>query len=296
MSIAVWEVLNFCHRVFEILVKKKVDISCEELRRLYVERQFTFAEIAKQYNCVPTTICRRLKRCGIPARPPGGSVYEYPKRDFDGTLYEKAYLVGFRIGDLHVEEGNWAIRVRCTSTHQEQIDLVRDLFEKYGGVWISQPREKRGTGITAHLNRSFEFLIPHEDKIEDWILSNSRAFAAFLAGYVDAEGSFASSGSRAYFKVDSGDKGILFQAWARLTEMGIGFPEPRLVRPTGTWIQQFQLSSRRDLWRLTTERKGTLYQFCEMLAPFLRHRKRVRDMEFVRSNVQSRLFKQNTGG
>lgn len=272
-------------------MKKKVDISCEELHRLYVERQFTMAEIAQQYKCVPTTIHKRLKRCGIPARPAGGSTYEYPKRDFDGSMFEKAYLIGFRLGDLHVEEGNWAIRVRCTSTHQEQIDLVRDLFEKYGGVWISQPQEKRGIGITAHLNRSFGFLIPHEDKIADWVLVDDRLFAAFLAGYIDAEGSFVSSGGRAYFKVDSSDKGILFQAWMRLIEMGIEFSEPRLVRPKGTWIRQFQLASRRDIWRLTTERKETLYQLCEMLAPFLRHRKRVRDMEFVKSNVQSRLFK-----
>ncbi len=277
-------------------MKKKVDISCEELHRLYVERQFTFVEIAKQYKCSPVTIHKRLKRCGISARPAGGSVYEYPKKDFDGSLQEKAYLIGFRLGDLHVEEGNWAIRIRCTSTHQEQIDLVHDLFEKYGGVWISQPREKRGTGITAHLNRSFEFLIPREDKIADWILSDENLFAAFLAGYVDAEGSFIISGGRAYFKVDSGDRGILFQAWMRLTEIGIRFSEPRLVRPAGTWIRQFHLSSRRDIWRLTSERKETLHQFCELLEPFLRHRKRVRDMELVRSNVQLRLFKQNIGG
>lgn len=269
-------------------LERGLDISCEKLRTLYIEKQLTFAEIAKQYQCSPVTIHKRLKACGIQARPSGGSVYEYPKRDFDGSLYEKAYLIGFRLGDLHVEVGNWAIRVRCTSTHHEQIDLVRELFEQYGGIWISEPKTRRGTGITAHLNRSFDFLLPHEDEIDQWILNDDDLFAAFWAGYVDAEGSFIVSGNRAYFKVDSGDKGILHQAWMRFVNLGLEFPEPNLVRASGTWISQFQLSSQRDLWRLATEKKATLLHLCDMLSPYLRHQKRIRAMEAVRANVVSR--------
>jgi hypothetical protein len=257
---------------------------------MYVEKQLTFAEIAAQLGCSPVTIHKRLKACGIPARPAGGSVLEYPKRDFDGSLCEKAYLIGLRLGDLHVESGNWAIRVRCTSTHQEQIDLIRELFQAYGGIWISAPKLRRGTGITAHLNRSFDFLLAHNDEIEPWILKDDDLFTAFWAGYIDAEGSFISSGKRAYFKLDSGDKGILYQAWNKLAEMGLDFPEPKLVRPAGTWIRQFQLSSQRDLWRLATEKKTTLLQLCDLVARNLRHQRRIRAMQAVRANVTSRIF------
>lgn len=267
---------------------REIKVSCDTLRVLYIDNQLSFAEIAERYQCSPTTVHRRLKACGIEARPAGGSIYEYPKRDFDGSPCDKAYLIGLRLGDLHVEEGNSAIRVRCTSTHQEQIDLIQELFLEYGGVWISEPRAVRGTGITAHLNRSFDFLLPHEDKIESWILDDNELFSAFWAGYLDAEGSFIISGKRAYFKVDSGDQGILHQAWARLGGMGFEFPPPKLVRPAGTWISQFQLASRRDLWRLTSERKETLLQLCDLVAPYLRHQTRIHDMEAVRANVESR--------
>jgi hypothetical protein len=268
---------------------QRLTISCEELYALYIEKQLTFAEIAVQLGCSPVTIHKRLKACGIQARSAGGSVFEYPKKDFNGSPCDKAYLIGFRLGDLHVELGNWAIRVRCTSTHQEQIDLVRELFEPYGGIWISEPKARRGTGITAHLNRSFEFLLSHDDTIEPWILNDNDLFAAFWAGYIDAEGSFIRIGNRAYFKVDSGDQGILHQAWKKLIEMGLEFPRPQLVRPAGTWIRQFKLSSQRELWRLATEKKATLLQLCDLISPHLRHQRRIRAMQAVRANVVSRI-------
>jgi hypothetical protein len=268
---------------------QRTSILCEELYTLYFEKQLTFAEIAQQFDCSPVTVHKRLKACGFQARHSGGSLFEYPKKDFNGSLCDKAYLIGLRLGDLHVEKGNWAIRIRCTSTHQEQIDLIRDLFSDYGGIWISKPRAKRGTAITVHLNRSFDFLLPRDDNIESWILSDNTLFAAFWAGYIDAEGSFIVGRGRAYFKVDSGDKGILYQAWARLSNMGIIFPEPKLIRPAGTWIHQFQLASHRDLWRLATERKATLIQLFNILSPYLRHGKRIRAMEAARANVASRI-------
>ena len=265
-----------------------IEISCELLHTLYVDDQMSFTEIAELYQCNPTTIHRRLKMCGIEARSVGGSVYEYPKKDFDGGLCDKAYLIGLRLGDLHVEQGRNSVRVRCTSTRQEQIDLIQELFEEYGGVWISEPRAIRGTGITAHLNHSFDFLLPKADKIETWILEDDEVFGAFWAGYVDAEGSFIISGKRAYFKIDSGDKGILYQAWSQLNSMGIEFPAPKLIRPAGTWISQFQLTSQCDLWRLASERKETLLKLYDILTPFLKHRKRIHDMESVKMNVEDR--------
>jgi hypothetical protein len=268
---------------------QRINLLCEELYTLCFDQHLTFAEIARRFGCSPVTLHKRLKSCGFQARPVGGSVFEYPKKDFDGSLCDKAYLIGLRLGDLHVEKGNWAIRIRCTSTHPEQIELIHDLFCDYGGVWISEPRAKRGTAITVHLNRSFDFLLSHDNAIKEWILEDDSLFAAFWAGYVDAEGSFIVGRGRACFKVDSGDKEILYQAWTRLCQMGIVFPEPRLVRPAGTWIEQFQLASHRDLWRLATERKETLIQLCNILSPYLRHRKRIRAMEAARANVAARI-------
>lgn len=268
----------------------RLNIPCNELRSLYEEKRLTYDEIASIYNCSTTSVHKRMKLCGIESRPAGGAIFEYSKKDFAGSLSDKAYLIGFRLGDLHVEKGNWAIRVRCTSTHQEQVDLVQELFSEYGGVWVSRSIGKRGVGITAHLNLSFDFLLPKKDEIERWILENGDYFASFFAGYTDAEGSFIVSGRRAYFKIDSGDKKILQQLWSKLYKIGIEFPEPSLIRPAGTWIRQFQLTSKTNLWRLYSERKETLLKICFLLSPYLRHRKRIQDMEAVKSNVMSRML------
>lgn len=273
------------------LLDRGVEVSCDELKTLYVQEEFSIYEIAERYACSPTTIHRGLKKCGIQARPAGGDEFEYPKKDFDGSGYDYAYLLGFRQGDLHVERGSRAIRIRCTSTRPEQIELVRELFVEYGGIWISKPRLIRGTGITAHLNLSFEFLVAKNDKIEPWICANDKLFAAFWAGYVDAEGSFIVSGRRACFKVDACDKEILHQGWAKLEQMGIKFPPPRIVRRKGTLVGR--LWSKCDLWRVASEKKDTLLQLCELIGPHLKHQERIRDMQRMKAVLESRKGGEN---
>jgi predicted DNA-binding protein YlxM (UPF0122 family) len=268
------------------ILNRGIELSCDELHSLYLDQELTIYEIAGQYECSPVTIHRRLAKCGIAARPAGGDEFEYPKKDFDGTLLDKAYLLGFAKGDLHVDRGNWAIRVRCTSTKQEQFDLVQQLFANYGGIWISKMKLKRGKCITAHLNLSFDFLVSLKDEIPDWVLADDNMFASFWSGYLDAEGSFIISGKRAYFKVDSCDKNILFQAWRRLEWMGLEFSPPYIVRKKGTLSGL--LTSRCDLWRLTTERKETLTALCALVEPFLKHAKRRADMWNVKMNVETR--------
>lgn len=140
------------------LLDRGKGLDCKQLHILYMTQQKSLSQIAETYHCSPATVSRWLKKCGIVTRPVGGDVFQYPKMDFSGDWAEKAYLLGFRAGDLHVERGARAIRVRCTSTRPEQIRLVEKLFTPYGGIWKSMDREKRGVGVTAHLNLSFDFL------------------------------------------------------------------------------------------------------------------------------------------
>lgn len=44
------------------------DLSCEELRRLYLDQGLSQAAIAARIGCSPTTISNRLRRCGIVTR------------------------------------------------------------------------------------------------------------------------------------------------------------------------------------------------------------------------------------
>jgi hypothetical protein len=75
-------------------------VDAEEVRRLYVDEKWTLAAVAARFACSATTITRALQAAGIPRRE-GGTGPRYIRRDFSGDLKEMAYLIGFRIGDLH---------------------------------------------------------------------------------------------------------------------------------------------------------------------------------------------------
>ena len=101
--------------------RNAVEVDISELRRLYVDEGLTLSAIAAGYGCGLTTIWRRLQAAGIDCRE-GGSGPKYARTDFSGDLAEKAYLLGFRLGDLHVAiEGTRTIVVKCTSTRVEQV-------------------------------------------------------------------------------------------------------------------------------------------------------------------------------
>src|SRR5207247_5680529 len=109
-------------------------------------------------------------------------------------ITEMAYLVGFRHGDLHVELVVNTIVVKCTSTRAEQVELFRELFEPYGHVYTDEAtlsrRKRQSIGMIARLNRTFDFLLPKQDQLPEWVRESDATFFAFFAGYLDAEGYF----------------------------------------------------------------------------------------------------------
>src|SRR6266446_8923018 len=153
--------------------RNAVETDAEELRRLYVDEGLSLNAIAGRYGCALTTIWRRLQAVGVQCRE-GGSEPKYARIDFSGDLAEKAYLVGFRLGDLNVEVEGGTIVVKCTSTRSEQIVLFRQLFEPYSHVYTDEAtiarRKRQSIGMMARLNRTFDFLLPKQDAVPEWIL------------------------------------------------------------------------------------------------------------------------------
>jgi biotin operon repressor len=110
-----------------------VDLGEDELRRLYEGESWTVEAIAETYGCSPATVSRKMSKYGIKARPPWRE--HYPRHDFSGNPPEKAYLIGFRLGDLTVRRAELSIEVIMTTTCQEQVDLMHNLFDRYGHVY-----------------------------------------------------------------------------------------------------------------------------------------------------------------
>lgn len=158
---------------------KPIRISKEKLKYFYHNRGLSLDKIAKILHCSEGGLQRKMRDFEIKSRPTSNRACKYKKKDFGESLTEKAYMIGFRLGDLNVSKGKSVISVRCSTTKRAQASLIKNLFSPYGGVAIT--KAKRGTiEINVFLNNSFSFLIPKKDKIPGWVTRNDKYFLAFL--------------------------------------------------------------------------------------------------------------------
>ncbi len=270
--------------------RNAVSIEKEVLYDLYSIKGFTQKQIADQFGHSRFGIQRLMKIYGIKSRTDSESHTKYLKYDFNGDFAEKAYMVGFRLGDLNVHKVHELIQVRCSTTKEAQKHLIESLFKKYGHVhtW----KAKRGTfEIIALLNQSFNFLLPKVDLIEDWILVDTNNFLAFLAGYADAEGSYylrkpyykrAKSGW-GVFEISTNDKNIIQTIYLLLKDLGIeaNFSKSRIAGV----IDKRGVKTNKDVWRLTVSRKQSLWNFIKMIEPFHKHKDRLHSLKLVKKNL-----------
>ena len=269
---------------------KPIRVSKEKLKYLYKKRGLSLAKIARIIHRSEGGIERKFKTYGIRSRGLDNRASKYKKRNFDGNLLEKAYMIGFRLGDLNVFSPKNIICVRCSSTKKAQIRLIRNLFKKYGGIY--QALAPRGTfEICCFLNKSFEFLLPKEDKIPRWILSNNHLFLPFFSGYVDAEGCIHvrthSGGRKTPFgglEITSYDKHILQQSWKKLLKVGIISPKPLLVKPKGS-IDKRGFKQNGDAWRLNIYRKDSVWRLLGLIQPYIKHAEKIKAIETVKKNI-----------
>jgi biotin operon repressor len=251
-----------------------VDLGEDELRRLYEEEEWTVEAIAEAHGCSAATVSRKMHKYGIKARPPWRE--RYPRHDFSENPLEKAYLVGFRLGDLTVRRAELSIEVIMTTTRQEQVDLMHDLFDQYGHVY-EHHRPEGKVFMQVRLNDSFSFLIPKEGHVPDWILADERCFFAFAAGYIDADGSIRTVSPRsARLDIQTYDQGILHGLWKGITNASIHCAHPRIVVQAG-WTNNVGIVQRQDKWGIWVHRRKHLHQLLKRLLPHFQHDKRRKD-------------------
>jgi hypothetical protein len=144
----------------------------------------------------PVTVFTHLKRRGAQLRDRVEAqikaVTKYQRKPFSGDPYERAYLLGFAFGDLHVSAHGRAVRVKTATTHPAMITLFSSLFRNYGHILLS-PRRSRLVdfewSLQVDLDSSFGFLSQKSLGITKDIQSQPNLFRSYLAGLFDAEGS-----------------------------------------------------------------------------------------------------------
>jgi len=260
--------------------KKIVQISKEELIDLYYNQKLPYSEIAKKYSCCPTIILDKMRKYELVPRDTSEACTIYPKKNFSGNLIEKAYLIGFRLGDLNVTKDCCLIKVKSNTTKNEQTELMKRLFSKYGRLRIKEYQE--GVfNMECLLNNSFSFLLLKKDNIKEWILRDDNYFLAFLAGYIDAEGNIGVYCKRARVRVGSYDKNLLNQIHKKLKSMRV-HNTCRLDAPKGKNNQN------EDFWRVSINRKEDILKLFCLIKPYLKHAKRCKDLKIAEKNVISR--------
>lgn len=271
--------------------RKKITIEKKILRDLYHNKGLSTRKIGEIFDCSGSTIINRLVEFDIPFKSPSAARMRYQKKDFNNNNpIGKAYMIGFRIGDLNVYKpraNSETIVVRCHTTHKEQVEVIKKLFLGYGKISISD--NKGQYHINCFLNDSFNFLLTKDEYYLRWIRNNYKAFLAFIAGYTDAEGNFILNQNRARFKIDSYDYSVLRRISDWLTEHAIENKFKRICKKgESKYKRQFWNN---DLWRLNINRADSLEKFIHSIMPFLTHARRIKHAEICLNNIKMRKKK-----
>ena len=262
---------------------KKTFIKKGTLIMLYEKKKMSLKQIGALYNMTASGIFKRMKKFDIRLRE-SWDTNTGTKEPFTGTLVEKAYMIGFRLGDLGIRQSSpetKRVLVGTNTTKKDQIELVGDLFKKYSKVWISKPNNIGVMSFSAILHSSFSFLLPKKDAIEKWIMTNDQTMRAFTAGYVDAEGSFGVYNKRAKFRLGSYDKGILKQinGWLKRNRIKSILEQERKMK----------IGQNKDFWRITVNEAKSILILYKLLFPYMKHKKRRKDFVYARQNINLRL-------
>ena len=278
------------HSVIMKLIRRKNKIKKSVLAKLYYQKCLTQKQIGGKLNVHKETVHRLMKEYGLKTRKKSEISTRYPKFNFSGNLEEKAYLIGFRIGDLNVRlsHSKNLIIARCTSTKMAQIKLFKNLFKKYGHIYVGKIRGDKNREFLVRLNRTFNFLLPKKDNIPKWIWENKNYLLYFLAGYTDAEGCIGIGSNKvAFSKISSYDKKILKQICEQLFKIGIECNPPRIHVKKGH-KKSDGCVYRNDEWRLNVNKKSSLLPLLQFLKPRLKHRKRLKDLIRTEQNIIER--------
>ncbi|MBI2148119.1 hypothetical protein HYU23_00410 [Candidatus Woesearchaeota archaeon] len=272
-------------REFKIKTRKKkeVKISKKQLKDYYIKDKKSLSEIAKIKKCSVSTILKLMKKFNIKRRTLSESIMKYKKRNFDGKKNLKAYMTGFRIGDLNVTKESHQIKLKTNTTKLDQVHLVKENFGNYGHFYL---KERGGEyEMSCLLDKSFKFLIKKHKNIPKWIIKNNECFINFLAGYTDAEGNIGIYDKRARYRVGSYDKEILYEIHEKLQSMKIN----------GTFILETQAGIYKygklngDFWRINISKKEELLALVRTLKPHIKHRKRYNDLIAAENNIIERI-------
>lgn len=272
----------------------KIIIPKKDLEKLYYKEKKSKYKIGEIYNCSFKTVLNRMREYGM--TPLSRSIIQskYKKIDFIDDKYEKAYIIGFRLGDLNVyktTKKSEVIVARCHTTCYEQVDVMKKMFGKYGQVSVNEGKDKSLT-VNCFLNESFNFLLKKEDEVDKWITKNNDYSNYFAAGYIDAEANIGVYDGRARFKIDTYDKNIIQWFYEWFLKNNINCPVPKKIGSKNQIYDKHKnYKYNKDLWRVRVSEQKSLKILFDILSPILKHQKRKKDLIKCIKNLNERRLR-----
>jgi len=270
--------------------KSRINIDRQVLNDLYHGQSLSPYKIGALMNCSWATIANRLREYKIPLKSGSAARIRYRRADFSGNLAEKAYMLGFRIGDLNVYSPtvhSETIVARCHTTQREQVDLITRMFSDYGQSTISC--NGRHLHVNCYLNQSFAFLLDKSESAWSWVDKSEKYFIPFMAGYADAEGNFIINQGKARFKLDSYDLSVLKAITKWLADIGVKYKFRQIYKKNDVqYIRGFKSKYNGDLWRLNINEAASLDKFILLIKPYLKHAIRIEQINICLENIEDR--------
>lgn len=262
-----------------------IKVEKNELEELYVKQQLDGRTTAKILGVSSWTAWNRLKLFELPIR----RQIPHPKISFSGDLKERAYIIGFRTGDLYVmKKSPNCIKVEGSSSQSIFLEIVKRIFGKYGIIKIYEKKgniTEKSFKIISYLDSSFEFLIEKLNEMPELIMNDNECFLSFLAGYSDAEGSWiianhiqkVGKSKDSIFSLGSCDKTIMHQIHQKLKELGFN-SHLYLSKKAGTSTQLGKYHS--DFYRIRLYGKHVA-KLAKIILPFSHHENKQKSMEEI---------------
>ena len=207
----------------------------------------------------PTSVMLHLKRRGVERRAKVEAqiraVSKHIRLPFDDDNRERAYLIGFSIGDLNVSTHGRAVRIKTATTHPRMVELIVSLFQRHGHVLLT-PRKSSLAGfewsVQCDLDSSFGFLLEASRSLPGWVFDDDN-FPSFTAGLFDAEGS------------------IWFNRSSNLFELSITNSNKEMLEGVSRGLNKLSLfphlgfSKGSSVWKLQLWRPAEVHRFLSLL-------------------------------
>jgi len=264
------------------MYNRKIVIKPEELFNLYWKNGMSTYRIADIFGCSFSTVTNRLKEYKIPLKNNSQARNRYAKKDFSNNKIEKAYILGFRIGDLNVYktcEESEVVVARCHTTRIEQCIAIKKMFSKYGKVTVS--KNGKSIHINCFLNKSFDFLLDKHCSLDEF--TDRDEVFAFISGYIDAEGYIGINQNRARLKIDSYDEYVLKWISTKLDNLKIR--NKLLIISVCSDNRNYG----KPLWRVNVNYANDLFQLLIEIKKYSLHDKRLKQILSAENNIKERL-------